>query len=95
MYLWIPTSCLNAFWHAVPTSFHIFNVFITLFVCFLYKHIFLCTCEKVDIQFVKESVELYQGSLQWTITTSRMFANWQKVGGNDSKLTRERSDNNV
>ncbi len=30
MYLCIPTPCLNAFWHAVPTSLHILNVFITL-----------------------------------------------------------------
>ncbi len=26
-----PTPCLNAFWHAVPTSLYIFNIFITLF----------------------------------------------------------------
>ncbi len=25
MYLCIPTPCLDAFWHAVPTSLHIFN----------------------------------------------------------------------
>ncbi len=35
MYLWIPTPCLNAFWHAVPTYVYIFgNVFIILFVYF-------------------------------------------------------------
>ncbi len=27
--LWIPTPCLNAFWHAVPTSL---SIFITLYL---------------------------------------------------------------
>ncbi len=36
---------------------------------------------KVNFRFVKNSAGLYQGSLQWRITTSRMFANRQKVGG--------------
>ncbi len=32
MYLWIPTPCLNAFWHAVPTSLYIFNDIVFIIV---------------------------------------------------------------
>ncbi len=62
----------------------------TFLEMFLFVYVFFCTSmsfcvhvtksSKVKLGFVKESARLYQGSMLWRITTSRMFTNRQKVG---------------
>ncbi len=42
--IFVPTPCLNTFWHAVPTSLYIFNVFIT-FIYSLY----------IEVQYIGET----------------------------------------
>ncbi len=103
MYLWNPTPCLNAFWHGRPYILYIFgNVFIILFVWIFCTSISFCVhihvtkSSKVNLGFVKESARLYQGSLQWRITTSRlMFATGRRLVENNYKSTGEQGDNTV
>ncbi len=64
-------------------SLHVHPLTFLDYLAFLYKHVFLCTCDK---GFVKESARLYQGSILWRITTSRMFTNRQKAGGKTGEL---------